>query len=824
MALMPNVTTYQEFRGVDFSASPAVISEIHAQDMKNMYVGSDGVMQKRPGWHICMTFQVSPTNPTRLPIYGIHYMRFAQGSGMLFIHADDRLYRVLCSPEIRHVDAASGDVPYYRAADDKPTAALAAWIARYVGGIDDGWEDWQIRNMDVNGDGQVTQEDADIVTGLVTGAIDPDTLDRGITPDSYKLVLDSEGSPVVLNKGKSIAFEHDGKLYIIDGKKYFVVKQTGNYLTGVDYVCDEVEGKIPTVNINAHYDYDELNSQGTNTPGSQSNPGVWNEGDKYDSPNMIQPKQICTFIADKNHTAYYLPGKNCTVHKVEVKRKAKYKRNEDGSYSPYPDVSLDPPRAYMLYRWEEIPDHDGEESRSDNPAQMFYKVVNGEGGSSWFIPAPIKNVGNKTAVFVCVNGTDNPTTDQEMMTTFDMKEGEANIRVTYTVNDAEEFDEDDKDKTVRGASTIAKCTIVTKFGYYNRNRFFLSGNPDHKNEDYMSEIDDPTYFPKNGWTKIGSENTAIMGYLHYGSELAIVKEDNGIDATVYMRSAILTEENDILFPVQQGAQGVGAISKYCLKTLKDEPLFLSKEGVYAIQGTNASQERTIPNRSFYIDKRLRREIDSQCVAEVFRDYYILVNPTTGHAWVCDSRYQSLPPGTNDRNHINEWYVWDNIPATCMTATDDFLFFGTKDGRLCAFNFDWDSSKRWTDGAEYVNGSTKLHKWHPYDFGYQIEAYYITKRDHLSAMDYKKTMLNDGGVITLQPHDQSSASIVVSTDKGSWFVDHIQTDSDEPSVVIPIRKRFKNFDSIETRIENKEIREGLSILGLQYRYYLTTNRR
>ena len=344
----------------------------------------------------------------------------------------------------------------------------------------------------------------------------------------------------------------------------------------------------------------------------------------------------------------------------------------------------------------------------------------------------------------------------------------------------------------------------------------------------MSDIDDPTYFPRTGWTKIGSENTAIMGYLHYGTELAIVKEDNGIDATIYMRSAILTESNDIIFPVQQGAQGVGAISKWCLKTLNDEPLFLAKEGVYAIEGTNASQERNVPNRSHNIDKRLKPEIDSTCVAEVFRDYYIVCNPLTGHCWVADSRYQALPPGTNNRHRIYhriyEWFPWDNIPATCMTATDDFLYFGTKDGRLCAFNFDWDNPKRWTDGAEYVNGSTKLHKWQPYDNGYQIHAYYVTKRDHLDAMDFKKTMLNDGGVITLKPTERSSASITVTTDKGSWFVEQVYADSDEPSMVVPIRHRFKNFDSIETRIENNENKEGLAIIGLQYRYFNTTNRR
>ena len=304
----------------------------------------------------------------------------------------------------------------------------------------------------------------------------------------------------------------------------------------------------------------------------------------------------------------------------------------------------------------------------------------------------------------------------------------------------------------------------------------------------------------------------------------IIKEDNAQDATVYMRSAVYTEEGNVIFPVQQGAQGVGAISKYALGTLRDDPLFLAKEGVYAIQGTDASQERTIPNRSFYVDPVLRNEINEMCHAAVFGDYYVLCNPATARCYVADARYQGLPNGTNNRQHGYEWCLWDNIPALVFRAVDGRLYFGTADGRLCVFNTDWDHPMRWTDGAEFVSSSTDTRKWHPYANGQAINAFYVTKRDHLDTLDFKKTMLNDGGVIALAPNEASSASISVKTDKGTWFVDQIQTDSDEPSVVIPIRWRFKWFDSIETRIENKEYKEGLAILGLQYRYYLTTNRR
>ena len=540
------------------------------------------------------------------------------------------------------------------------------------------------------------------------------------------------------------------------------------------FVADEVEGYVPTTGINGHYEYDDLNDEGTNTPGSEDNPGVWVAPTDYDDRNLLNPKQINTFTSDGIHDTYYMNQNNCTVNKVEQLLKTKCK-SVNGKDVP------DENGTYYAEVWIEIQAANYTVTQADDDADEFATSIQFS-----TVPEAAEKV---------------------------------NIRITFTPQSTSTTFAVGRDR-----GYIEKCTVVTRFGYFNNNRFWFAGNPNYRNMDYMSGVDDPTYFPANGWTKIGSDMTAIQGYLHYGTELAVIKEDNNQDSTIYMRSAILTDDNDILFPVQQGAQGQGAISKYCLKTLKDEPLFLSKDGVFAIVGTATSNERTVPNRSFFIDKAIKPEVSTDLVAEVYKDYYIIANPVTGHCWVADARYQALPPGTNDRQRIYEWFPWDNIPARVLFATDDYLFFGTQDGRLCVFNTDWDNPKRWSDGAEFVNGSTKWHKWHPYDNGYEIHAHYVTKRDHLNALDYKKTMLNDGGVIVLRPHEQSSAAITVTTDKGSWFVEQIFTDSDEPSVVIPIRKRFKNFDSIETRIENNEIREGLSILGLQYRYVLTTNRR
>lgn len=904
----PNVKTYQEFRGVDYSASPAVISEEHAQDLLNMYIGEDGILQKRPGWHILKTFQVGPDDPTRLPIHGIHFMRYAKGNGVLFIHAGTRLYGTMFAPGLRHIvdrghdRGDPGDVPFFKYEGDVPTTADANLILRHLAGYNDGLDAWQYTNMDVNGDGLITEEDANLLMQTIVGL--GATASNGVLSTSYMLVLDSASSPLVMSQQRSVSFEHDGLLYILDGEHYYVIKpqRSNNVTTG--FIGESVVGYIPTSGVNGHYEYLEpkyevttgetiveqlkitvgsseheavfpavaglagkrvlvtliINNQyvlnaslfapetdtitfGNATlqydsgavtvtttdprlnyhdtvslfikeedseliiagePGSATNPGEWKAPEKDEDRNLLNAKQINTFSADGIHKAYYLLENGCTVHKVELLLWTRCK-SVNGVDTPT------------------------QEHKSDVDAGTYTDPVTGETTYYYYKYLWAEIAADHATYGWAANDANSTTTEQNaisyttriLFTTAPEahREGYPNIRVTYTPRSHGEEWAVTKDR-----GYIVKCTIVTRFGYFNDNRFWFAGNPAHRNMDMMSAVDDPTYFPNTGWTKIGSDMTAIQGYLRYGSELAIIKEDNGQDATVYMRSANVSDDGNIYFPVQQGAQGVGAISKYCLKTLKDEPLFLAKEGVYAIMGTDASQERTIPNRSFFIDKKLQPEATPACVAEVFKDYYIISNPNSGHCFVADARYQDLPHGTNDRQHGYEWFLWDNVPAKVFCATDDYLFFGTQDGRLCVFNTDWDHPKRWTDGAEFVAGSTIWHKWHPYDNGYQIHAYFVTKRDHLDSLDMKKIMLNDGGVIALRPHEQSSASITVTTEKGEWFVDHIQTDSDEPSVVIPIRRRFKNFDSIQTRIENNELREGLSILGIQYRYYLGTNRR
>lgn len=948
------VRTYQELRGVDYSASPAVISDEHASDMLNMYVGPDGILQKRPGWHILKQFENRKIN-------GIHYVQYFPGTAILFVHAGTKLYYKTVKPQ------NVGDVND----DGEIDASDASLIMRYLNDLSDLTMD-QLKRADINGDGQVTEDDAAHLLRMVVGLEIPDA--------DFALVTKQDGTSFSLANHKSVAFEHDKILYILDGTKYNRVKPvtTEQTYNGVTFTAltsiyaEEVIGYVPTVGEGGHWEYKEpvsemqqgativpsqtVTAKATSTEARATFPALAPFLSKIRVTMQVNDQALCTDaeVSVKNQAATIsgltlrnqsgsvfvekltindnvklkiTQGSDVTVVEQATKTATAVSDAAEATFvanSGFADIS----EVTLVVNDMSVASGESFEANDDTIAMGVYtlkysggsvKVNNlyigdrvtlfvkapdeevftisepgGEGNEGeWHAPEPSEEKNLLTSIVIntfradgihrdfyltennctvakveiykrtrCkdVNGVDTPTQENidhvdegtyngvyyyyaDVWTNVPAGSGEfyyvrqnatatnrdeglphtARIRFN-TVPEANDDHEVNirvrfrpakyADKIVTEWNKINKCTIATKFGYFNNNRWFFSGNPKYPNWDFMSAVDDPTYFPADGWTRVGSDLTAIQGYLHYGTELAIIKEDNEQDATVYMRSAILTEDNDILFPVQQGAQGAGAISPYALATLRDEPLFLAKEGVYAIEGTNASQERNIPNRSYMIDTKLRKEIEKYSVGVAFGDYYLLANPTTGKCYVADARYTTIRNENRDKSY--EWYVWDNVPANCFCVVGDDLYFGTIDGRVCVFHQKWTGMNKYSDGAVWQNGA--------YENAKAINAYFVTKRDHLGTLDFKKTMLNDGGVITLVPQERSSASITVKTDKGEWFVEDIQTDSEEPSVVVPIRHRVKNFESIETRIENSKLNEGLAIIGIQYRYAITTNRR
>lgn len=379
--------------------------------------------------------------------------------------------------------------------------------------------------------------------------------------------------------------------------------------------------------------------------------------------------------------------------------------------------------------------------------------------------------------------------------------GQDNVFITYS-------------KTVDGyADRINKCTISTLYGLGGSNRVFLTGNSDYKAYDWYSEIFNPAYFPDLNYSVVGSDETAIMGYQKLGRFLIIIKEDNQQDSTIFQRYGNLQSDGSILFTVEQGIAGTGAISKYCFVNLIDEPLFFSREGIMATTSNNILAERTVKNRSYFIDNQLIKEnnLDS-AVACVWNGYYILA--INDRAYVLDSRNKTYKDrlGTD---FVYECYHWNNIPARCFLSIAGELYFGTSDGKICKFNTDIDSSLKFNDDNEAV------------------ECYWSTKNDDDGASYLYKTMQKKGCAVTIKPFYRSSAeiSVVVDGNPEELIKSHTMDIFDWDDIDferftfntnfspqdIFIKKKIKKYKRLQIIIKNNGLSEGFGIFQIVKTY-------
>jgi hypothetical protein len=274
--------------------------------------------------------------------------------------------------------------------------------------------------------------------------------------------------------------------------------------------------------------------------------------------------------------------------------------------------------------------------------------------------------------------------------------GQDNIFITYS-------------KTIDGASDkILKCTIAALYGVGGDNRVFFTGNPDFKAYDWYSGIFAPSYFPDVNYSVIGGTDTSIMGYCKVGEYLAIVKEDNDQDTTVFFRSGDVADlsfniYDSVIFPVKPAISGIGAFAPKSFVTLGDEPMFLSRNGICGISSASIYSERTVRNRSFLLDRVMLHEEDlNTAYACEYNQFYILGINT--RCYILDGRHKTTNTNGADNtiDYIYEAYHWNNIPAVCFLVHNKNMYFGTADGKICKFNYDIENMTKYSDGGIKVN--------------------------------------------------------------------------------------------------------------------------
>lgn len=261
-------------------------------------------------------------------------------------------------------------------------------------------------------------------------------------------------------------------------------------------------------------------------------------------------------------------------------------------------------------------------------------------------------------------------------------EGMDNITVCFAVGE--------KNRQIDG------CRFGILFGTDgNTDRLFLSGNSELPNVDFFSEVDDYTYFPDRNYCAVGSDASAIMGYIRLAdSTLVIFKEEYMSEPGLYYRTGSTRIEygqdgaiDDIygIFPVVAGAIGERLVNRHALANFGSDALMLSRNGVWGIVlGANSrTTEGYTRERSRSINERLRRNNLEGAAAIVYQNkYYLAVD---GECYIADGRFTYTTSDNLDGAFNYEWWYWDNIPARVFAVVENRLYFGTSDGMLCVFD-------------------------------------------------------------------------------------------------------------------------------------------
>lgn len=339
---------------------------------------------------------------------------------------------------------------------------------------------------------------------------------------------------------------------------------------------------------------------------------------------------------------------------------------------------------------------------------------------------------------------------------------------------------------------VKKNRFSVLFGGSNDTRVFLSGNPDFPNRMIRSGLNDPSYWPENGFYNIGSDFDKIQGFVKQYDYLVIEKE-----RSKWMMQFQLND-GDVSFPTKPINDQVGTYASETIQLIENNPVSVSKKGVYTLVTSGVRDERNVQHISEKVDAKLLREknLDKAISIDYDRKYWIAVN---GNVYVYDYS-------------INEWYIYNNVNANQFYVLEDHLYFGSNTEGLI-FYFDRRSFS---------------------DDGSPIHAYWYSKLFNFGRPEYQK--LVEKIFISMKPLAKTSLNLYVRTDKTGET--HLLTKrmdkfdfnsidferftfitSDIPQTATK-KVKLKKITDIQIKVDNNEVNEGLGVLSNGLKYSIT----
>ena len=295
--------------------------------------------------------------------------------------------------------------------------------------------------------------------------------------------------------------------------------------------------------------------------------------------------------------------------------------------------------------------------------------------------------------------------------------GEDNVEITY-LRYVASTSWDSNWKSVR---LLSRLTQFEYFGYngsfdYAFVAYGYDGDFGKLNIDYRIKLDDDmaeVYMDENSFSELGNSDSAIVGYFRMGNELVTMTKKTNGNPTVFIRSASLDDQGEVIFPIRVGVVGVGALSGSSFASLRDDNLWLSEYGISALVTNNITGTQAVQDRSFYINQKLLAEENVEnAYAFIFDNKYFLC--IEDRIYIADPRSKYSERLAYSESFQYDWYYWEGLTVTAHVVVDDTLYFGTSDGRLMSYKNLEDpypycdeipgTRALWATGQDYSKGS------------------------------------------------------------------------------------------------------------------------
>lgn len=500
-----------------------------------------------------------------------------------------------------------------------------------------------------------------------------------------------------------------------------------------------------------------------------------------------------------------------------------------------------------------------------------YKIPNYKKIGNW-VKAEVKDANGDWQPVTATLGSPTAETGKTLDGTGTMTSNIVDPTVTFTsAPPAAGADQSDNVRITFAPYSMDEAEANVKKGFYNEtfknllsakavtfqsSRMFIAD----KYRVYYSDVSDPLTISDLSWFDVDSE---VVGFTRSNSYLAVLAKDNG-RSTIYLASeATRTVDSqngttESYFSVKESNAGIGAIAPKCIATLSDEPMFLSKTGVFGIL-TNWQSEKYAVNRSSRINRKLCKENNLEtAVGIAYNDYFYLA--VNGRMYVLDGRHKE-----SDRagNKPLEAYYFEGLPAIeSMFVIDDKMYFSDSTSTY-TWNDDLADTERYYDNAhmktvtviqyqisdsqaeeptgEWVDEKPTPQEgeylWYKVTFddasveitledfeigdkritGDAVCARWCSSFDDDGSPQKLKTLMKKGSMITLVPHFRSGCEITLVKDGDVFqylgsFDSSLQSfenisflnftfNANAVAVDIFTRKKIKKYKRLQIQVEN-----------------------